>query len=1821
MFTVCAVCISLDVNNSGLLSLVCMCLLLTFCLLLRFCTVDVFPLQVCQVMPDVDAIQELVSVVCVLRGANGSRETIKQRMLKWDQFEVDLRKIIFYLKMYKIFNKSYADIEILESNALLQNKLEWARDQLCENAIEMHTSGNVTVDDVSQARSHQDGTVTVDEDDEVPVVSNSVLLHPLSDPTDGDRLVPNMVTAVKDLFVAQQKKTLKVEVARESLPINSYTDANVMFYQTFPHLFCLGQGLSDDQRMVVHRDSVIHLLHQFHQTFARCKELLFTIFNMRQRHAVNSAVCAKVKASPEDFQGFTELVTNQDFKSMLQKACDDPASEEARQLLGTVSRYVTFIGKSVPYSSSEVRYQRQTLYALTQRYGEPSIFLTISPDDVHSLKLVRTGLKPFQNYRLNQTPKYPSSFIQYAKGDEIAQIPIKSLKEVDLQAYAAENPVACASIFKDMMEAVFEVFLQTLPRHKSKTSFGSDTKLKGVFGKCRAAFCVTETQGRLALHTHWLIWTGLLPYVVEQLAEYGFFHELIANVFDSHIKCAIPAKYHAKQLVEEERFSFVPRPFFECEDMDKTMVKNHYKEKTYDIIRWTSMHVKHTPTCKKYRFGKIGCRLGKPSALRSVTQAVELGEIDVEKMQQDDAGSQRKYPRGHYIQEKLFITPRKDSMQGVNKDILRPGVKTITDIADRLISRDVRRICWEMARPPIERDDFQERDFQELEAHCSDLEDQADRAKHSRVVRRPALGRTKLSYDNLLPKLKNRNGLVTDYNETLTYCLKCNTAVLALGGTAQGQSAMHYTSKYITKTLNELASTALFHRHIRHAWLSFISKKSKEVAMYPSSAADSGSDVRTGKHIMQRIMNGLNSMNEYADTQVSAALLGMPSYMCSENVAICHIDQAVKFYQEEYQKAQQVDVISDGNDTDSECSSNSESESVWSETDQDDIDETEQCSQHRSSATKDRHIDRDMNDNTSFPDPMKRHKELNQFIRGQTNLGTGMVYTVQGKRVPVRQYQHYMYRGRKLEHLCYYEYTSIVAVVATRKTCQNKTCQKDNAAEHMDLSDEDEHMDLSDADDVLQGSSSCHIPQRRYHHGTFAFDKGHPLAKYPEWMQRLRAKHVTPSLGGHKPPKFPDDTASAKAADRIARYYLLLFRPWNHNDLCQADFSWETLKQYMSSLYYSESYISMSRLATMLCVARVSEGSRVDREMFTQYRNRCADLWANLANEQSIPSELQHDNDHSVLVEQLENMVDDMTWEDLSPQKKLRMARTYFLQQEHLSKRLSDFKHLLEVPGAPSMDLSDHQSHVQQDNDVDVHNFIKDISKIQGDNVTCQRCSDPSQHSQYEHDHSLLNQEQMSVVNTITKWVFENEQHRTPDGPLILLCGGPGTGKTFVIQMLNKYVPCVIAAPTGVAASNIRGAVTIHHLFFGGVLNINDRDTYLVDGTSNAAQLRHTREQLMKASVLVLDEVSMITAGMLGQIEHACRILRGKECAFGGMAVLLAGDFYQLPPTAAQPLYATLLEMSSQCPTYKQQSPQHRGAAIFSQFQAYFLHEQMRAKAADKKHLEMIEAFRCRNEAEFNTKYESVVENLMQKVITSADIAQDMSWKFATILVTSNAEKACYNYFQAKQFAIRQQVPFIKWKNPLNISVDHLSSEEQTRLYESHPALYGVFVKGAPCFLTQNINPSVGLANGTRGIMHSLIFGKSDPHDSVGSSHDDTVIQAQTSLIQGAAGGEEILLSIRPQSINVQVDIPEWKHPTLSVNPDIAVIPIVDKQKGTKRKGNSRYNSVSSRGGVLIEIDKSKFTEVETRQHGVDLGFAITYWKIQGMSESWSALL
>ena len=76
---------------------------------------------------------------------------------------------------------------------------------------------------------------------------------------------------------------------------------------------------------------------------------------------------------------------------------------------------------------------------------------------------------------------------------------------------------------------------------------------------------------------------------------------------------------------------------------------------------------------------------------------------------------------------------------------------------------------------------------------------------------------------------------------------------------------------------------------------------------------------------------------------------------------------------------------------------------------------------------------------------------------------------------------------------------------------------------------------------------------------------------------------------------------------------------------------------------------------------------------------------------------------------------------------------------------------------------------------------------------------------------------------------------------------------------------------------------------------------------------RHTDEQLLqllqhdsaytaasnrikKTDVLIIDEISMISARVFSQLEFICRNLRGNDCVFGGLQVIVGGDFRQLKP-------------------------------------------------------------------------------------------------------------------------------------------------------------------------------------------------------------------------------------------------------------------------------------------------------------------------------------
>ncbi|MCJ8144256.1 DEAD/DEAH box helicase [Ancylobacter sp. A5.8] len=124
--------------------------------------------------------------------------------------------------------------------------------------------------------------------------------------------------------------------------------------------------------------------------------------------------------------------------------------------------------------------------------------------------------------------------------------------------------------------------------------------------------------------------------------------------------------------------------------------------------------------------------------------------------------------------------------------------------------------------------------------------------------------------------------------------------------------------------------------------------------------------------------------------------------------------------------------------------------------------------------------------------------------------------------------------------------------------------------------------------------------------------------------------------------------------------------------------------------------------------------------------------------------------------------------------------------------------------------------------------------------------------------------------------------------PVIMVLGGAGTGKTTFLHALRRHGGSrqAFLAPTGVAALQL-GGQTIHS-FFGLPPRLMDPEQ---------VKPRSQKRTLMKKlERLVIDEISMVRADVLDAVDRSLRIARGNPEPFGGVQVVLVGDFLQLPP-------------------------------------------------------------------------------------------------------------------------------------------------------------------------------------------------------------------------------------------------------------------------------------------------------------------------------------
>lgn len=132
-------------------------------------------------------------------------------------------------------------------------------------------------------------------------------------------------------------------------------------------------------------------------------------------------------------------------------------------------------------------------------------------------------------------------------------------------------------------------------------------------------------------------------------------------------------------------------------------------------------------------------------------------------------------------------------------------------------------------------------------------------------------------------------------------------------------------------------------------------------------------------------------------------------------------------------------------------------------------------------------------------------------------------------------------------------------------------------------------------------------------------------------------------------------------------------------------------------------------------------------------------------------------------------------------------------------------------------------------------------------------------------------------------------------GRNVFLTGSAGTGKTYVLNQYIKYlkarrIPVSVTASTGIAATHLEG--TTIHAWSG----IGIRDNLTPRQLAGLKSKKYLQKHMEKTKVLIIDEISMLHKRQLDLVNRVIKTFRETDEAFGGIQLVLCGDFFQLPP-------------------------------------------------------------------------------------------------------------------------------------------------------------------------------------------------------------------------------------------------------------------------------------------------------------------------------------
>ncbi len=229
-------------------------------------------------------------------------------------------------------------------------------------------------------------------------------------------------------------------------------------------------------------------------------------------------------------------------------------------------------------------------------------------------------------------------------------------------------------------------------------------------------------------------------------------------------------------------------------------------------------------------------------------------------------------------------------------------------------------------------------------------------------------------------------------------------------------------------------------------------------------------------------------------------------------------------------------------------------------------------------------------------------------------------------------------------------------------------------------------------------------------------------------------------------------------------------------------------------------------------------------------------------------------------------------------------------------------------------------------------------------------------------------------------------------GQNMFITGKAGTGKSTLLQLFRNTTrkKTVVLAPTGIAALNVKGQ-TIHS-FFGFPPRVL---------SSQDIKRRRNRRLYKNLEVLIIDEISMVRADMLDNIDYFLRLNREDPRPFGGIQLVFFGDLFQLPPVVASDVESMLFQLHYD-------SPYFFSAEVFQQRLEIEMMELQKVYRQENKHfLNLLDAIRM-NAIDFD-----ILNEFNQRVI--------LNFEPPAFYITLTATNATADRINQKRLG---QIPF-----------------------------------------------------------------------------------------------------------------------------------------------------------------------------------------------------